>query len=73
MKQRKKTLLTDKHKEIIISTYKKNKRFRRTDLAIQLGLPSMTVINFLCKYLKDDNGGFVNTSICPIMGYKINS
>lgn len=62
-------ILTDNHKAAIIKAHEQNKRFKRKDLAIALGVHSQVLIDFLHKYLTTDNGGFVNDSICPITGF----
>lgn len=73
MAAKKNSIITESHKIEILKSYNKNKKFNRTNLALSLGIPPLTVINYLNKYLVNDNGGMVNTDICPITGYHIKS
>jgi len=60
--------INDTHKSIIRLRYQENPKFKRSELAKELGIKPMRVINFIFKE-KQRNSIFLNDNYCPITGF----
>jgi hypothetical protein len=63
------TEINDYHKERIKSEYQNNPKFKRSDLAKELGLKPMRVINFIFKEKQRNKPKLFNGKCCPITGF----
>ena len=60
--------INDTHKSIIRLRYKENPKFKRSELAKELGIKPMRLINFIWKENKRNTPNFKD-GCCPITGF----